>query len=101
MVFLQAYLLCAGCIIISFLLPGLSKAVREQFGSGRPASVQRPEFLSQLWLQLRPYATLVAFSLLVALLIVASYPQYLKTWQDALLAGYTGQSLLEKVSGRT
>jgi len=53
---------------------------------------------SKAWKIIRPYAITGLFSLIVALLIVAFFGETIDTWQKGLLAGYTADSTLQKLS---
>ena len=103
MLFLQTYIPCAGGIVLSILIPVLSKTVRDTFGPPRkPAMLgERAGFFNFAWQHIEPYVKLGLFSLCVALLIVAVSGDTLKTWQAALIAGYLWDSTLQKIMGRS
>lgn len=99
--FWQVYIACAGGVVLSIAIPVLAKAVQKQFNVGGPAELGGVRLLMHaIWQQLRPYAILTAFSLTVALLVVAFMGESLRTWQLALLAGYAWDSTLQKVVGK-
>jgi hypothetical protein len=52
---------------------------------------------NRTWEAFRPYVATGIFSLIVALLIVASMGGQLDSWATALLAGYTWDSTLQKL----
>ena len=51
-----------------------------------------------LWPQIRPYAATAMFSLIVAALLMAFLGDTISTWRAALLAGYSFDSTLQKLS---
>ena len=95
--FWEAYGPCAGGVILSALIPSLSRSVRQYFVLGGPAGVARSHLLKVVWKNVKPYATLGAFSLAVSILIVAFLGDKLTSWQTALLAGYLWDSTLQKI----
>jgi len=101
MSFLQAYIACAGGIVLSIIIPVLAKAVREQFNTGGTAELSGLNIIARaIWRIVRPYVVLGVFSLAVALLIIAFTGETLRTWQTALIAGYLWDSTLQKIAGR-
>lgn len=83
------YLSVAGGIVISVVLP-LIRALLP-----RP-----PKALAEgaTWPTIRPYVATGVFSLIVALLIVAAMGDQLNSWATALIAGYTWDSTLQKLT---
>ncbi len=99
--FLHSYIACAAGVILSIIIPVLAKAVKKQFEIGGPSELSGFGLLIRsIWQLMRPYAIIGAFSLAVALIIVAFSGDTLKTWQGALIAGYLWDSTLQKVTGR-
>ena len=99
--FLHTYGACALGVVLSIIIPVLFKAVRQQFNLGGPAELGGFGLLVRaIWQVIKPYAILGAFSLAVALLIVAFLGETLKTWQAALIAGYLWDSTLQKITGK-
>lgn len=115
----QVYLGCVAGVVLSIVIPVLSKAVRKEFdllqsgGKAGPGlnALPPPEtqggmlhsawnVLSAVWPAARPYALLGAFSLLVALLVVAFLGDALTDWRSALIAGYLWDSTVQKITGR-
>ncbi|MDH3416635.1 MAG: hypothetical protein OEM64_10035 [Gammaproteobacteria bacterium] len=83
------YLSVAGGIVISVVLPLI-----------RSVLPKPPVTLSAraTWPTIRPYVATGLFSLIVALLIVAAMGDQLDTWSTALIAGYTWDSTLQKLT---
>ena len=52
----------------------------------------------QVWPRIRPYVATGIFSLLVAVLVVAAMGDKLTSWSAALIAGYTWDSTLQKLT---
>lgn len=51
-----------------------------------------------LWPKIRPYVATAVFSLIVAALLMAFLGDTISTWRSALLAGYSFDSTLQKLS---
>jgi len=51
-----------------------------------------------LWPKIRPYVVTAVFSLVVAALLMAFLGDTISTWRSALLAGYSFDSTLQKLS---
>lgn len=99
--FWQAYITSAGGVVLSIIIPVLARAVREQFYMGGPAELSGLRILARAsWRVMRPYLLLGAFSLVVALLIIAVAGETLRTWESALIAGYLWDSTLQKFAGK-
>ncbi|MEW6659563.1 MAG: hypothetical protein AB1424_12960 [Thermodesulfobacteriota bacterium] len=99
--FLHTYAVCASGVVLSIIIPVLSKAVRRQFDLGGAAELGGFGIIIRaIWQVIRPYIILGLFSLAVALLIVAFSGETLKTWQAALIAGYLWDSTLQKIMGK-
>jgi len=86
---MNIYLWVAAGIAISVILPLIRSLLPKQ-----------PPALSgtDKWLTIRPYVATGVFSLIVALLIVAAMGDLLNTWATALIAGYTWDSTLQKLT---
>ena len=63
----------------------------------RPSSAEAATAIPR-WERARPYVATALFSLIVAILIVASVGDTISTWQAAVLAGYAADSTLQKAS---
>ena len=94
--FWETYLICSLGVLISVLLPVLrqylpevSKEKGETSGLGGP--------LHTFWLVARPYFVMGIISLLIGLLVVAAMQETLTDWRAALLAGYAGDSTIQKL----
>ena len=83
------YLSVAGGIVISVLLP-LIRALLP-----KPPIALASE---TKWKRIRPYVATGFFSLIVAVLIVAVMGDRLNSWSTALIAGYTWDSTLQKLT---
>jgi hypothetical protein len=83
------YLSVAGGIVISVLLPLI-----------RALLPKPPKALASgtTWERIRPYVATGFFSLIVAVLIVAVMGDRLDSWSMALIAGYTWDSTLQKLT---
>jgi hypothetical protein len=83
------YLSVAGGIVISVLLPLI-----------RAFLPKPPKSLASetKWESIRPYVATGFFSLIVAVLIVAVMGDRLNSWSTALIAGYTWDSTLQKLT---
>ena len=83
------YLSVAGGIVISVLLPLI-----------RAFLPKPPKSLASetKWKRIRPYVATGFFSLIVAVLIVAVMGDRLNSWSTALIAGYTWDSTLQKLT---
>ena len=66
--------------------------------TSRSADEKKLSYGSKVWLRIRPYLATVLFSLGAALLVVAFVGDTLTSWKAALLAGYTVDSTLQKIS---
>ena len=86
---MNIYLWVAGGIAISVILP----LIRSLLPKPPPALRGKDK-----WLTIRPYVATGVFSLIVALLIVAAMGDLLNTWATALIAGYTWDSTLQKLT---
>ena len=65
----------------------------------RPPAVAA-EAAGGIWVELRPFVVVAAFSILTAILVIAFAGDGVSTWRgyQALLAGYAWDSTLQKVS---
>ncbi len=83
------YLSVAGGVAISVILPVL-----------RALLPRPPKTLAVVdrWERIRPYVATGLFSLIVAVLIVAAMGSRLDSWSTALIAGYTWDSTLQKLT---
>lgn len=86
---MKIYLAVAAGITISVVLPLLRALLPKP--PTRLAGESR-------WLVIRPYLATGVFSLIVAVLIVAAMGDQLQTWSAALIAGYTWDSTLQKLT---
>jgi hypothetical protein len=84
------YLFVALGVAVSVVLP-LVRAFLPKPGLARARAQAR-------WVQARPYVATAVFSLIVGLLVVAFLGDTIHTWQSALLAGYTADSTLQKIT---
>lgn len=92
--FLFNYGMVALGVFISLMLPVLKQYVI------RPADQEATARMSpgaRFWVVARPYLVTALFSLILGLLIVAAAPDTLNDWRAALLAGYAGDSTLQKL----
>lgn len=55
--------------------------------------------VEKFWEISKPYFITAAFSLLVAVIVVALIGDTINSWQKAFLAGYTADSTLQKLAG--
>ena len=83
------YLSVVGGIVISVILP-LVRALLPK----PPIPLKD----GMKWKTIRPYVATGIFSLIVALLIVAGMGDRLNSWAVALIAGYTWDSTLQKLT---
>lgn len=83
------YLSVAGGVVISVVLP-LVRALLPK----PPSAVGG----GTAWDRVRPYVATGVFSLIVALLVVATMGDQLDSWATALLAGYLWDSTLQKAT---
>lgn len=83
------YLSVVGGVLISVLLP-LIRALLP-----KPPTTMRN---GTKWQMIRPYVATGVFSLVVAVLIVAALGDRLNSWSAALIAGYTWDSTLQKLT---
>jgi hypothetical protein len=83
------YLSVTGGIAISVILP-LIRALLP-----KPPAALRGQVN---WERMRPFVATGVFSLVVALLVVAVMGDRLESWSTALLAGYTWDSTLQKLT---
>ena len=86
---MKIYFCVAAGIVMSVLLP-LIRALLP-----KPPVALRAE---PTWDAIRPYVATGVFSLVVALLIVAAMGSRLDSWSTALIAGYTWDSTLQKLT---
>ena len=93
---LQIYYCCVLGIMISILLPILRGLLPQPAGMVKANAAGT--FLSDLWIQAKPYLVVGLFSLLTGILIVAFTYGTLKDWRAALLAGYAWDSTLQKIT---
>ena len=83
------YLSVTGGIVISVLLP-LIRALLPKPPTALAAGTR--------WQRIRPYVATGIFSFVVAVLIVAAMGDRLDSWSTALIAGYTWDSTLQKLT---
>jgi len=76
-------------IVISVILPLIRALLPKP-----PVALQA----RSTWEAIRPYVATGIFSLVVALLIVAAMGSRLDSWSTALIAGYTWDSTLQKLT---
>lgn len=88
---LTLYLIVAGGVAISVALPLLRAALPKP-----PAPLSTTP--SSWWAVARPYLVTALFSLVVALLVMAFTDELIVGWKSALLAGYTADSTLQKMT---
>jgi len=101
MSFWEAYFACAGGVVLSVIIPVLSKSVQQQFATGEPAAVGGAlRLLRLIWRHTRRYWALALLSLAVAALIALVMGDTLSTVKAAVMAGYLWDSTLQKISGR-
>ena len=86
---MKIYISVAFGIVISVLLP-LIRA----FLPKPPVALSRGTW----WQRVRPYIATGIFSLIVAVLILAAMGDQLDSWSTALIAGYTWDSTLQKLT---
>jgi hypothetical protein len=122
MTFWETYPYCAVGVILSIIIPVLSKVVKEAIKewdrSGPPPGLHalpQPKGITGIiprafgaiargiriiWPTIRPYVIIGAFSLAVAMVIIAFIGDKLGTWQEALIAGYLWDSTIQKITGK-
>jgi hypothetical protein len=83
------YMSVTGGIVISVLLPLIRALLPKP-----PAALARGAKWERIW----PYVATGIFSLIVAVLIVAAMGNRLDSWATALIAGYTWDSTLQKLT---
>ena len=82
-------------VLISIVLPLL----RVMLPQPKATTLSRGESTSaRIWRMTKPYVVTGLFSLLAAFLIVALLGESIDTWQKALLAGYTADATLQKIT---
>ena len=87
-------LAAAGGVVISVVLPILSKYVKSIFGG---AAATEPLY-ERVWRFAKPYLALAVFSIIVAAIVVAFLDEEINTLQAALLAGYVSDATLQKIA---
>lgn len=95
MTFIEIYMFSALGIVTSIALPILRKSIP------KPVTIYtatgEPSATSRFWEIAKPYASIGAFSLLTALLIVAFAGETLTDWRAAFLLGYAWDSTVQKI----
>jgi xanthosine utilization system XapX-like protein len=87
-------------IVISFILPILRKHVPPPptDRTVQLVGVARAyDFLKRAWPTVKPYVAILVFSLVSSVLIVAYVGDTLTDWRAALLAGFSWDSLMQKI----
>jgi predicted Na+-dependent transporter len=98
---LELFLSVIGGVITSILLPVIISSVRTQFAQAVPADVGESawvRFARIAWPHIRKYLTLLIFSLLTSLLIVAFLGDKLTGWSQAFVVGYAWDSTIQKIT---
>lgn len=98
---LELYFSVVGGVITSILLPIIIRSVRTQFKEAVPADIAESSLMRILriaWPYLQKYLTLLAFSTLTALLIVAFMGDKLTGWGQAFVVGYAWDSTIQKIT---
>lgn len=85
-------------IVISVVLPILRKSIPTPSRDSRFAG---KGFRERLWPIAKPYVMLGIFSLLAAIIIVASLGDTLTDWKLAVIAGFSWDSLIQKAGQGT
>jgi len=113
--FIQAELSCAAGVVLSVVVPVLARSVKQEFQTTRTMRMvgppSRPSWTVELlkilgkaiaavWPRIRPYLTLIAFSAVVGILIIAFMGDKLDSWQKAFITGYLWDSTLQKIVGK-
>jgi len=90
--FLDVYPYVVVGIVISFILPILRQAIPKT-----TRALGARGFLQTIWPIAKPYIIILIFSLFSAILIVAYIGDTLTDWRAALLAGFSWDSLMQKI----
>jgi len=97
--FLINYGLVSLGVLISIVLPVIKKSVIKPAPTapikGQTAGVSSK--ISEFLTDAKPYLLTGLFSLIVALLLLAFLGEDIEDWRTALLAGYAGDSTLQKL----
>lgn len=96
MTFAEIYMFSALGIVTSIALPILRQSIPKPEVTLYKTTA-KPSTASRLWSIAKPYASIGAFSLLTALLIVAFAGDTLTDWRAAFLLGYAWDSTVQKV----
>lgn len=93
---IELYLCVALGVFISIMLPLL----RALLPRPKAAALARKKisYGTRVWNFVKPYVYTGIFSLVVAILILAIFGDTIDTWQKSLLAGYTADSTLQKLT---
>ena len=90
---LLLYLAAAGGVAISIILPLLRAVMPKPKVEGLNREA-KPSF----WSVIKPYLAVGAVSFIVALLIMAFIGENIDDWREALLAGYTSDATIQKLT---
>lgn len=97
--FIYTYSICCLGVLISVLLPILRKSI-EKFSRDSGEVAGLGSRLGLFFSIAKPYLIMGLFSLIIGLLIVAAAQESLTDWRAALLAGYAGDSTVQKLTSR-
>jgi hypothetical protein len=85
-------------IVVSFILPILRKRIPAEDKTLNLKGLARAnDFLTRAWPTVKPYAIILLFSVVSSILIVAYVGDTLTDWKTALLAGFSWDSIMQKI----
>lgn len=93
-IFLGIYPYVVLGIAISVVLPILKKAIPTP---SRESKYANEALTSRIWPIAKPYVIIGIVSLIIGILVVAISGNTLEDWTTALMAGFTWDSILQKV----
>jgi hypothetical protein len=93
---LVTYLFVALGVFVSIVLPLLKALLPKPTTTTLSKSAG-----SVLWTKAKPYVITGVFSLVVAVIVVAVMGDTINNWQKAILAGYTADATLQKLTTST
>lgn len=97
MAFIEIYPYVFVGIVISFILPILRQKIPPPAAQIARRLDRVHDFLIRSWPTVKPYAVILAFSLVSSILIVAYVGDTLADWRAALLAGFSWDSIMQKI----
>lgn len=99
--FFTTYLITCLGVLISVALPILRLAINNHFDKDKGEVNGLGARANQLFVAVKPYLLMGVLSLIIGLLVVAAAQESLDDWRAALLAGYAGDSTVQKLNGKS